>query len=393
MIPTLLCLLALADDPLPITPNQLHDALQVPPRGPSAEALAGRIRAAFPKDADLKAGLHAPLIEGSLVAFVLEAPADSNPRVAGMVNHGQGLDLVPIGSTGLWARVESIPTDTKFAYCYDVGGKKVGGRAVEMPDWRYPPESKEQPGRTYGQIIPLRFRSAVFRNNRTGAIYVPATYDPAGPPAALMVFQDGDAYLKEHVGTVIDNLIAEEAMPVTILLLLNPGINDDGGSNRSVEYDTLSDQYATFLEREAIPRVATDYKIHTDPARRAIGGASSGGICAFTVAWQRPDLFGRVCSQIGSFTNIRGGNAYPDLIRSAPKKPIKVFLSDGTNDLINQYGDWWQANEAMFAALTEKGYDVAFLRDRGFHAFWTCGRQLPEALRRTWADPKPGSKQ
>jgi enterochelin esterase family protein len=388
MIPMLLGLLALADDPMPITPNQLHDALQVPPRGPSAEALAGRIRAAFPKDADLKTGQHAPLIEESLVAFVLEAPADSNPRVTGMVNHGQGLDLVPIGSTGLWARVESIPTDTKFAYSYDVGGKNVGGRVVEMPDWKYPPESKEQPGRKYGKVIPLQFRSEVFRNHRTGAIYVPATYDPAGPPAALMVFQDGDAYLKEHVGTVVDNLIAEQAMPVTILLLLNPGINDDGGSNRSVEYDTLSDRYATFLEREAIPRVAKDYKIHTDPAHRAIGGASSGGICAFTVAWQRPDLFGRVCSQIGSFINIRGGNAYPDLIRSAPKKPIKVFLSDGTNDLINPYGDWWQANEAMFAALAEKGYDVAFLRDRGFHAFWTCGRQLPEALRRTWAEPK-----
>ena len=118
---------------------------------------------------------------------------------------------------------------------------------------------------------------------------------------------------------------------------------------------------------------------------RAIGGASSGGICAFTVAWNRPDLFGRVCSQIGSFTNIRGGDAYPDLIRGAPKKPIKVFLADGTNDLINEHGDWWQANEAMAAALRQKGYAFDFLQDRGFHAYWTCGKQLPEALRRTWA--------
>jgi len=370
----------------PITPSQLHDALQVPPRGATADSLAERIRAAFPEGTNLKAGAR-PLVDGSMVAFVVEADASRAhpPRVTGMVNHGQGLDLVPIGETGLWARVELIPTDTKFSYAYSVGDETIGKGMVEMPQWRYPPESQEQPGRAYGKAIPLKFRSQVFGNNRTGAIYVPAAYDPAGPPASLMVFQDGDSYLKEHVGTVVDNLIAEKAMPVTIVLLLNPGVNDDGTSNRSLEYDTLSDRYATFLEREAIPLVKKDYKIRDDAAHHAIGGASSGAICAFTVAWNRPDLFARVCSQIGSFTNIRGGDAYPSLIRGSAKKPIKVFLADGTNDLINQYGDWWQANEAMAAALREKGYELDFLQDRGFHAFWTCGRQLPEALRRTWS--------
>jgi enterochelin esterase-like enzyme len=382
MMLTIFCLLALAE---PITPSQLHDALQVPPRGATADMLAERIRAAFPPGTDLKAGAR-PLVDGSIVAFILEADASPArpPRVTGMVNHGRGFDLVPIGETGLWARVELIPTDTKFAYSYTVGDQTSGRGTVEMPQWKYPPESQEQPGRKYGKAEPLTFRSQVFNNNRNGTIYVPAAYNPA-TPAALMVFQDGDAYLKEHVGTVVDNLIAAKAMPATILLLLNPGVNDDGSSNRSVEYDTLSDRYATFLEKEAIPLVARDYKLRDDPAQRAIGGASSGGICAFTAAWSRPDLFGRVCSQIGSFTNIRGGDAYPDLIRNAPKKPIKVFLSDGTNDLINQYGDWWQANEAMAAALREKGYDVDFLQDRGFHAYWTCGRQLPDALRGTWA--------
>jgi enterochelin esterase-like enzyme len=388
MMPTILCLLALAE---PITPSQLHDALQVPTRGKTSEMLAERIRAAFPEATDLKAGAK-PLVDGSMVAFIVEADASPTrpPRVTGMVNHGRGLDLVPIGETGLWARVELIPTDTKFSYAYTVGDETFGRGTVEMPQWKYPPESQEQPGRSYGKVIPLKFRSQVFRNNRTGSIYVPAAYHSAGPPASLMVFQDGDAYLKEHVGTVVDNLIAEKAMPVTILLLLNPGVNDDGTANRSVEYDTLGDRYVTFLEKEAIPQVTKDYKLRADPAQRAIGGASSGGICAFTAAWERPDLFGRVCSQIGSFTNIRGGDAYPGLIRSAPKKPIKVFLGDGTNDLINQYGDWWQANEAMAAALREKGYDVHFLQDRGFHAYWSCGRQLPDALRRTWAGALEG---
>ncbi len=332
------------------------------------------------------------MVDGSIVAFIVEADASfaKPPRVTGMVNHGRGFDLVPVGESGLWVRVELIATDTKFAYAYTVGDRTFGQGIVEMPNWKYPPESQRQAKTSYGKTVPLKFRSQVFKNNRTGAIYVPAAYRADGPPAALMVFQDGDAYLKEHVGTVVDNLIAAKTMPVTILLLLNPGVNDDGSANRSVEYDTLSDRYVTFLEKEAIPLVAKDYKLRSDPAGRAIGGASSGAICAFTAAWNRPDVFGRVCSQIGSFTNIRGGGAYPDLIRAAAKKPIKVFLADGTNDLINEAGDWWQANEAMAAALRQKGYEVDFLQDRGFHSYWSCGRQLPEALRRTWAGDTEG---
>ena len=386
MTTLLMCLATLVD---PITPSQLSDALLIPRQAEAAEALAARVRAAWPAATDMKAGAK-PLVEGSYVAFVMEAPAAGPaPRVGGMVNHSQGLDLLPIGSTGLWARVETIPIDTKFAYTYELGGKAAGKGVVEMPGWKYPPESSMQPGRKYGTYTPLKFRSAVFGNDRTGWIYVPAAYDPDGPPAALMVFQDGDAYKNEHAGVVVDNLIAAKALPVTILLLLNPGVNDDGTSNRSVEYDTLSDRYVRFLEREAIPLAAGRFKLRTDPMSRAIGGASSGGICAFTAAWNRPDLFGRVCSQVGSFTNIRGGNVYPELVRTTPRKPIRVFLHDGTNDLINRHGDWWQANEAMYAALKATGYDVEFLRDRGFHAYWTCGARLPEALRLTWAGFTP----
>lgn len=384
--------LALTTPAEPITASQLHEALMIPPRGEKAEALAARVRASYPAGTDLKLGKHAPLVEKDLVAFVIDAPGATGanpPRAGGMLNHGRGFDLVPIGETGLWARVEMIPTDTKFSVSYVVAGKTVGGQTVEMPDWKYPPESAEQPGRAYGKYLPLKFRSKVFNNNRTGWVYVPAAYKADGPPACLMVFQDGDAYKKEHAGTVVDNLIAEKAMPVTILLLLNPGTNDDGKSNRSFEYDTLSGQYVKFLETEAVPLITTDYKLRTDPSSRAIAGASSGGICAFTAAWQRPDLFGRVCSQIGSFTNIRGGNAYPDLVRKAEKKPIKVFLHDGTNDLINRAGDWWLANEAMFAALTEKGYPVEFYRDRAFHAHWSCGVRLPLALKATWSGHTP----
>jgi enterochelin esterase family protein len=385
----IVCLLALIAQAKPITPTELNQAMLVPVRGAEADELARRVRAAFPPGTDLKLGKHAPLVQEDAVAFVLEALGEPAPRVAGMVNHGRGLDMLPIGQTGLWVRVDSIPADTKFSFDFRRGKERIGGRTVEMPRWQYLPESSELPGRSYGKYLQLRFRSEIFHNERTGWIYLPAAYDPQGPPPALMVFQDGDAYRNERVGTVVDNLIAAGQMPVTILLLLNPGINEEGKSNRSVEYDTLSDAYVRFLEREAVPQLTSKYKVRDDAASRAIAGASSGAICAFTVAWNRPDLFGRVCSQIGSFTNIRGGDRYPQTIAESPHRPIKVVLTMGTNDLINPYGDWWRANEAMYNALKQKGYDVFVIADRGFHAFWTCGRQLPEAIRRTWAGFKP----
>ena len=191
-------------------------------------------------------------------------------------------------------------------------------------------------------------------------VYVPAQYD-GKKPACVMVFQDGHAYVGEtgdfRVPVVFDNLIHKGEMPVTIGIFINPGHFGDAppkdhwkASNRSFEYDTLSDQYARFLMDEILPEVGKKYKLTDDPECRAICGISSGGICAFTVAWQRPDTFRKVLSHVGSFTNIRGGHVYPALIRSTPNKPIRVFLQDGSNDLDNQYGNWWLANQEMAAA-------------------------------------------
>src|SRR5262249_40146365 len=195
-------------------------------------------------------------VEGEVVAFVIEADKDATPRLGGMLNHGRGLDLVKVGDTGLWTRTEVMPTDTKLSYHFQIGDKRVGGKTVEMADWSYPLESSEKSGRKYGQYRPLKIKSEVFQNERTGWVYVPAAYKDDGTPAALMVFQDGDAYKGERVGTVVDNLIAESAMPVTVLVLLNPGTNEDGKSNRSVEYDSLGDRYARFLETEVLPEIA-----------------------------------------------------------------------------------------------------------------------------------------
>ena len=225
-------------------------------------------------------------------------------------------------------------------------------------------------------------------------VYVPAQYD-GKTPLAVMVFQDGNNYQKEdgqfRVPIVFDNLIHAGAMPPTLGLFVDPGVfpNQDGGaprSNRSVEYDTLSDDYATFVIDEMLPLVAKDYQLTDDANLRAIGGISSGGICAFTVAWERPDMFRKVLSHVGSFTNIRGGHNYAALIRKTEMKPIKVFLQDGANDLDNEHGNWPLANQQMAKSLAFKNYDYQFEFGEGGHNGIQGGAILPDSLRWLWSD-------
>jgi enterochelin esterase family protein len=212
-----------------------------------------------------------------------------------------------------------------------------------------------------------------------------------------MVFQDGHAYVNKNgdyrVPVVFDNLIHKQEMPVTIGIFVNPGHRGEmmpenrwRANNRSVEYDTLSDQYGRMIIEEIVPEVSKSYNLAGDPEGRAICGASSGGICAFTVAWERPDQFRKVVSHIGSFTNIRGGHVYPALIRKTAKKPIRVFLQDGSNDLDNEHGNWPLANQEMGAALKFKGYDYQFVFGDGGHTHKHGGSILPDTLRWLWRD-------
>jgi enterochelin esterase-like enzyme len=223
-------------------------------------------------------------------------------------------------------------------------------------------------------------------------VYVPAQYD-GKTPACVMVFQDGGAYVNVkgdfRVPIVFDNLIHKKDMPVTIGIFINPGVfpgkeGKKAVSNRSFEYDTLSDQYARFLETEILPEVGKHYKLRQDAAGRAICGISSGGICAFTVAWQRPDLFSKVLSHVGSFTNIRHGDTYPGIIRKAKPRPIRVFLQDGAKDLDNEHGNWPLANKQMAAALRYAKYDYRFVFGNEGHNGKHGGVILPDSLRWLW---------
>jgi enterochelin esterase family protein len=272
-------------------------------------------------------------------------------------------------------------------------------------DYRLGPDSERRDGVPQGAVTEHAWRSEVFPGTiRRYWTYVPAQYD-AATPAAVTVFQDGHAYVGEsgqfRAPIVFDNLIHEGSIPATIGIFIDPGHKKEqlperpgwqpAPENRSFEYDTLSDQYARFLIEEILPEVGKSYNLTDDPERRAICGISSGGICAFTVAWERPDAFRKVLSHVGSFTNIRGGHVYPALIRKTDRRPLRVFLQDGSGDLDNEHGSWPLANLEMAAALKYAGYDYKFVYGTGAHSGVHGGAILPESLRWLWRDAAPAS--
>lgn len=270
--------------------------------------------------------------------------------------------------------------------------------ALALDDYKSDsPDHQENPNVPHGTVTKMPpWESKIFAGTvRDWSVYVPAQFKPDGS-AALMVFQDGHDYVNLkgnwRVPTVFDNLIAKGEMPPTIAIFINPG-NDATKpmpqsawkvSNRSTEYDSLGDRYARFLIEEILPAVREKWPFSDDPEKHAISGASSGGICSFTVAWERPDQFRKVLSTIGSFTNIRGGNAYPYLIRKTERKPLRVFLQDGANDIDNEFGNWPLANKMMANSLEYMAYDVRFEFGDGAHNSKHGGSIFPDALRWLW---------
>jgi len=276
--------------------------------------------------------------------------------------------------------------------------------------YRLGPDSLEQEGVPKGEIRgPFTLPSAVYPGTQhTYWVYVPAQYSPA-EAASLMVFNDGQA-LKNPTGNVrahnvLDNLIHRREIPVMIAVFINPGRRPDQreptpqnwgdrDTNRPTEYNSLDDRYARVVVDELLPALAKDYNISPDPERRGIGGASSGAIAAFTVAWERPNAFRKVLSIVGSFVNLRGGHAYADVVLESEKKPLRVFLQDGRNDnrALSQTGtydqtrDWFYQNVRLMEALTKKGYDVNYTWGMNRHGQAMGGAILPEMMRWLWRD-------
>ena len=265
-------------------------------------------------------------------------------------------------------------------------------------------DSLPQPGVAKGRTFDFVFdQSQAFPGTtRKISVYVPAAYT-ADKPACVYLGLDG---LGVEVSAVFDNLIEAHEMPVTIAIGIEPGTvpSSDAPANprydRSVEFDGLSDGLARFVLEEILPAVQRHrtpdgrvIRLSADPNDRAVGGASSGAIGAFTLAWQRPDAFRRVFSSIGSFIDMRGGDRYATLVRKTEPKPLRIFMQDGSRDeleALGEMGDWWLANQTMNSALEFSGYQVRHAWGDGNHNPRHGAKMFPDAMRWLWAGwPQP----
>lgn len=253
-------------------------------------------------------------------------------------------------------------------------------------------DSKPQPNVPKGQMIKDSYTArdgSVFPGTeREYQIYLPANLDTT-KPAPFMVFQDGVIY---NAPTVFDNLIAKTDLPPMIGIFIKPGVVPAANANalprynRSYEYDSVTDTYSRFLIDEFLPAIVAKHKLNlsADPNARGIAGNSSGGICAFMVAWHRPDQFRRVFTGVGTYVGIHGADQLPVLVRKHEPKPLRVFLQSGENDNNLYCGDWWMANQMMERSLTWNGYDVNHAWGKGGHNAKHASQIFPEVLRWLW---------
>ena len=314
-------------------------------------------------------------------------------------------------------KYNSILSLALAATVFTVAAGRSGNPQAQEPQppnpdahYRLGPDSLAQEDVPKGEVRgPFTLPSQAYPGTQhTYWVYVPAQYD-AGTPASLMIFNDGQAF-KNMEGdlrapNVLDNLIHRREIPVMLSVFINPGRTPeqpeptpqewgDRTTNRPTEYNSLDDRYARVIVDELMPALHKSYSISKNPDHHGIGGASSGAIAAFTVAWERPGEFRKVLSLIGSFVNLRGGHAYADIVRKSEKKPMRIFLQDGRNDnrgtgrggTYDPLRDWFLQNVRLKEALVEKGYDVTYQWGIGRHSQKHGGSILPDMMRWLWRD-------
>lgn len=267
------------------------------------------------------------------------------------------------------------------------------------------PDSQARPGVPTGRYSDAKvLPSTVFPGTQhTYWVYVPAQYDPA-QPTAVMVFNDGQAMKAEpgdvQAHHVLDNLIFRREIPVMLGVFINPGRRPDQpeptprdwgdrNTNRPDEYNHPNENYARVIVDELMPALRKDYNLSPDPDQHGIMGASSGGIAAFSTAWFRPNDFRKVITFVGSFTDIRGGYVFPELVLASERKPIRIFMQDGRNDNRrpdNLKWDWFYQNVRLAEALTRKGYDLNYTWGIGNHGQKQGGAIFPDMMRWLWRD-------
>ncbi len=358
-----------------------------------------------PQSAQFREALSATLTDKALAAgtavlgegtdFIWAVKSSSKPSL--LIDDNHGPRMWRVDGSDLWYATGAMDAGLSHSFSYKIDGAKFGGRNDVAA---YGPDSYAKPGVPQGKLSEKLIHVSKIYDGMTSEywIYVPAQYDPA-KPAALMVWQDGAGQTRRDGGfstlNVIDNLIHQGKIPVMIQVMINPGTK---GTQRlrSVQYDSVNDTYARFLRDELLPEVYKKYNIRKDGYSRAITGSSSGGICAFNAAWFQNDQFTRVWSRIGSFTSIQwkpgvldGGNVYPNMVRKQPKRNIRVWLSDGSEDLENDHGSWPLQNIQLANSLKMKGYDFHLNFGNGTHNGAHGSSEMPDALKWLWRDYDP----
>lgn len=382
--------------PPPITPRQIAAGLKKMSQPEVQKTLHDQVVRLFGRQ-NLTLGRAAAKIEATTVAWAI-----IDPKPARVVQQDGSLigEMTALGDEGLQVLVTEMPNFTETGYRVESEGMPHLAGTVRVEHFDYTADSLPQKNVPQGKLEKFVWKtSAVFPGTvRDVTVYLPAGFQP-GEETCLMVWQDGSRHVDPNgairVSVVFDNLIHKKEMPRTVGVFIDPGRMTKQrpgakAANRGFEYDSVGDAYSRFLINEILPEVEKRYqtKFRPQPEAWAIAGGSSGGICSFTVAWERPDKFRKVLSWVGSFVDLKGGHVYPSLIRLTERKPIRIYLLDGENDIDNKFGNWPLANKQMAAALKYMNYDFRIDWTQCFHGSKGMAPNLPEALRWLWRDVK-----
>jgi enterochelin esterase-like enzyme len=366
----------------------LQDAIESARGGPSTPGLEARI-------AKVVGGAQGVVIWGQDYLFVGK---NASP-VTVAIDHEPPAKMAQIPGSNTWFLLTKMRTGVTHYFQFYVDGKAFGARGDAVG---YNPDSYPKPGVPKGKLSDkITITSKIYDGMKADYwVYASPGVDP-NVPAALMVWQDGQGLIGEFSSqrllTVTENLVQQKLIPPMVHVMIQPGTSPDGRAMRAIEYDTVSDRYYRFLMEEVLTQVEKTYKLRADGYSRGIGGSSSGGICAFNVAYLMPDKFARVHSTVGSFTSIAwrpeqkedGGNVYPFKVRKDPKRNIRVWMSDGNDDLENQFGSWPMQNIQMANSLKYREYDFHFRFGTAAHGGAQFSLDLPESLAWLWRGYDP----
>ena len=330
--------------------------------------------------------------------FLFVADADGAPSVS--IDGQPAVALPKMANSSVAYRVVKMRTGVTHSYQFYVDGKPLGARR-DVPG--YNPDSYPKSGVPKGTLSDKKTITSKIYDGATADYWVYASpgVDPARP-SPLMVWQDGQGIVggdlsSYHLFTVTENLVAQKLIPPMVHVMISPAIDPNKRSLRSIQYDTVSNRFGRYLMEEVLPEVEKIYKLRPDGYSRAIAGESSGAICAFNAAWFFTDNFTRVHSGVGSYTSIQwrpdekqdGGNVYPFRIRRDPKKNIRIWQSDGVDDIENQFGSWPLQAVQFANSLKMKGYDYHFRLGEAAHNGSQVSLDLPESLAWLWRDYDP----